>query len=325
MNIQSLILFLLFSFSLQSQEETVVLKTKTGDLEGSLLIVEGKETCPLVLIIAGSGPTDRNGNNSAMENNSLKLLAEELQKNNIASFRFDKRGVGQSSDVDKDESQMRPETFVNDVADWITLLSKDKRFNSIIIAGHSEGSLFGMLAAKNNSNVQGYISIAGAGRPIDIILKEQFEKVDPQAKKIIYSMLDQLKKGDTIANVPPLLYSVFRPSLQPYMTAWMKYNPQTEIKKLNIPILITTGSTDIQVKEIDAELLAKAQPKAQLKIIKNMNHVLKNCDTLDKEIQMGIYDNPELPLNKEFSLAVINFINEHFIPAKPVATPANKN
>jgi uncharacterized protein len=109
------------------------------------------------------------------------------------------------------------------------------------------------------------------------------------------------------------------------MTAWMKYNPQTEIKKLNIPILITTGSTDIQVKEIDAELLAKAQPKAQLKIIKNMNHVFKNCDTLDKEIQMGIYDNPELPLNKEFSLAVVNFINEHFIPAKPVATPANKN
>lgn len=262
MKLQAIALFFLFSFSLFSQEETLVLKTKTGDLEGTLLLVEGTTATPLVIIIAGSGPTDRNGNNSAMENNSLKMLAEELQKNNIASFRFDKRGVGQSSDVDKDESQMRPETFVNDIIDWITLLSKDKRFNYLIVAGHSEGSLFGMLAAKNNPQVHGYISISGAGRPIDEILKEQFEKIDPQAKKIIYGMLDQLKKGDTITNVPPLLYSVFRPSIQPYMTAWMKYNPQNEIKNLNIPILITTGSTDIQVKEIDAEVLAKAQPKA---------------------------------------------------------------
>ncbi len=148
------------------------------------------------LIIAGSGPTDRNGNNEEMENNSLKMLADALNKKGFAALRYDKRGVGQSSEVNKDEMEMRPETYVNDVKEWVDLLDKDKRFNKIIVIGHSEGALLGMLAAVNNKKVKGYVSIAGAGRPIDEILKEQFAGVPENVKEIIYGMLDRLKKGD---------------------------------------------------------------------------------------------------------------------------------
>lgn len=302
-----------YSLTSFAQDENLILKTSEGDLEGSLLLPVQKNPVPVVLIISGSGPTDRNGNNSEMENNSLKLLAQEFQKNGIASFRFDKRGIGQSATMHSDESEMRPETYIDDVKSWINLLAKDKRFSKIIVAGHSEGSLFGMVASQGNAQVQDYISIAGAGKPIDEILKEQFSKTPDNIKTIIYGMLDKLKKGDTLTNVPPIFYAIFRPSIQPYMIAWMKYNPQTELKKLKVPILITNGTTDIQVKEEDARLLAKAQPKARLEIIKNMNHVLKDCDTTDKEIQIKTYNDPELPLNKEFAKIIVDFVTENFI------------
>jgi len=324
MKIRFIILYLLCAFVVRAQDEIVVLKTGKGNLEGSLLLPEKKGPVPLVVIVSGSGNIDRNGNNEEMQNNSLKRLAETFQKNGIASFRFDKRGIGQSTGIHLDESEMRPETYLQDIKDWIDLLSPDKRFTKLIIAGHSEGAFLGMLAAVNNPKVNGFISIAGAGRPIDEILKEQFSDIPQSSKDIIYGMIDQLKKGDTISNVPPILYPVFRPGVQPYLIAWMKYNPQVEIKKLTIPVLITTGSTDIQVKEMDAQLLFKAQPKARLKIIKNMNHVLKDCATTDKELQKPIYSDPESPLNAEFSKVVVDFVTQNFLIKKTAPAPAKK-
>lgn len=309
MKITTLLLTLIISTSAIAQEEISILKTTTGNIEGTLLLPEQKTGIPVVLIIAGSGPTDRNGNQEEGTNNSLKFLAQEFQKKGIASLRYDKRGVAQSSDVsNKDEMELRVETYSDDVKSWIDLLEKDKRFNKIIVAGHSEGSLMGMIASSKNPKVSGFISISGAGRPIDEILKDQLSTVPDNIKTTMYSMIDRLKKGDTLENVPPIFYALFRPSIQPYMKSWMKYNPQNEIQKLKMPILIINGTTDLQVKVIDAELLAKAQPKAELKIIKNMNHVLKDCETTDKDLQKPIYDNADLPLNKEFCEEITGFV-----------------
>lgn len=327
LNLMKLYLFLLsflVSLNFYAQDVNLVMKTPEGDLEGSLLLPAQKTPVPVVLIISGSGPTDRNGNNSEMENNSLKMLAKEFQKNGIASFRFDKRGLGQSSDVHTEEMEVRPQHFIQDVRAWVNLLASDRRFSKVIVAGHSEGSLFGMIASQNNPKVNGYISIAGPGKAIDEILKEQFSKTPANIKTIIYEMIDKLKRGDSLGNVPPIFYAVFRPGIQPYLTELMKYNPQDEIKKLSIPILITSGTTDIQVKEEDAHLLAKAQPLARLEIIKNMNHVLKDCDTLDKEIQIKTYGNPDLPLNKEFARAMVDFVTINFIAPKPTELPKDK-
>ncbi len=293
-----------------AQEETIVLKTTTGEIEGTLTLPNNTKDLTLVLLIAGSGPTDRNGNNESMENNSLKFISDELRKNSIASVRFDKRGIARSRDAMTSEGDLRFDTYVNDVIGWVELISKDKRFSKIVVAGHSEGSLIGMIASAKTKNVKAYISIAGAGRPADEILKEQLSVAPTSVKDIVYPMIDKLKRGDTLGDVAPYLASLFRPSVQPYMISWLKYNPQEEIKKLTIPILILQGTTDVQVKEEDANLLAKAQPKAELKIIKNMNHVLKDCETNDKEKQMPIYNNPDLPLNKEFADAFVDFVKK---------------
>ncbi|HNW99389.1 MAG TPA: alpha/beta hydrolase [Bacteroidales bacterium] len=314
---KSILLFTILSFFTItngfSQEEPIILKTLKGEIKGTLTLPKNKNNIPVVLIIAGSGPTDRNGNSPLLgvNTNSYKLIAEKLQKNGIASVRFDKRGIGESKDTTFKEKNMRFENYIDDVKAWIEFLSKDNRFNKIIIAGHSEGSLIGMVASVDNPKVNAYISISGAARSIDEILKEQLALQPQSLKDLAFPMMDTLKKGDTLTNVPKYLYSLFRPSIQPYMISWMKYNPQEEIKKITVPVLILQGSTDIQVSESEANLLSTANPAAKKIIIKNMNHVLKDCDFIDKQKQMTtIYSNPKLPLNKIFVKEMISFIKE---------------
>ena len=144
----SCVLFLQPYFQAQpltSEESPVTLSTATGDIKGRLLLPANATTCPVVLLIAGSGPTDMDGNNPMMKNNSLKFLAEGLAQKGIASLRFDKRGIAGSAAAGKEESKLRFEDYINDVTGWIDFLAKDKRFTGITVAGHSEGSLIGML------------------------------------------------------------------------------------------------------------------------------------------------------------------------------------
>lgn len=293
---------------IRGQEEIVTVKTPTGNLEGTLLMPEGKLNAPLVIIIAGSGPTDRNGNQSDLENNSLKMLAEGLAKNNIASLRYDKRGVGQSEEAGKDEMELRFDDMVNDAALWVERMNKDIRFSSITVAGHSEGSLIGMLVAGKSKKVRAYISIAGPGRPADEVIKEQLEIAPEAVKAKMFPMIDRVKKGDTISSVPHIYYPILRPSIQPYMRSWFKYNPAAEIKKLKMPVLIVQGTTDIQVKVKEAELLAAAQPKAQKVIITNMNHVLKTVESTDREAQKPSYTEASIPINEEIVKVMSEFV-----------------
>jgi len=130
-----------------------------------------------------------------------------------------------------------------------------------------------MIAAAGNAD--GYISIAGPGRPIDIIIAEQIERQAPTLKEEVQNNFEILKKGETFQLKNQMLASIFRESLQPYIISWMKYNPTEEIKKLRIPVLLINGTKDLQVQVLDAELLKKAKPDAKLEIITDMNHVLK--------------------------------------------------
>lgn len=308
-------LFITFSLSAQSvvTKEAVTLKTATGDIYGTLKVPLSKKTVPIALIISGSGPTDRNGNNSQMKNNSLEMLSDGLFYKGIATLCFDKRGIAESKDAGKSEADLRFEDYINDVKDWINLLSDDNRFSDIIVIGHSEGSLIGMVAAQNNPKVKKYVSIAGIGQKASDILKWQLEKQlvgQPESvKDMIFSYIDKIDKGETISDVPSSLNALFRPSVQPYMISWFKYDPQIEIGKLNIPILIIQGTTDIQVTEEQAELLAKGNTKAKKVIIQNMDHVLKNSETTDQMAQYkSSYTNPTSPIKEEVVKEIADFI-----------------
>jgi pimeloyl-ACP methyl ester carboxylesterase len=289
-------------------ESEIVLKTSSGDIYGTLTVSNITKPSPIVLIIAGSGPTDRDCNSPmGIQTNAYKMLAVDLAKNGISSLRFDKRGIGKSKQAMTTESELRFETYINDVVAWISLLKTDKQFSSIIILGHSEGSLIGMVAAEQ-TNVEGFISISGVGKSADKVLQEQLKtKLPPQLVDESNKILDSLKIGKTVSNVNPNLVALYRPSVQPYLISWIKYDPAKEISKLKMPVLIIQGSTDLQVTVDDAKLLSASKPDSKLIIIDNMNHVLKESDT-DVQRNMATYRNPDLPLKTGLTEDIVNFI-----------------
>jgi len=289
-------------------ESELTLKTATGTIYGTLTIPNHTPTSPIVLIIAGSGPTDRNCNSGAgIQTNAYKMLCEGFAKNSISTLRFDKRGVGKSLPAMSSESDLRFETYINDVVAWISLLESDKRFSKVIVLGHSEGSLIGMIAAEK-TQTGGFISIAGAGRSADKILQEQIKsQLPPQLMIESNNILESLKMGKTVATVNPLLASLYRPSVQPYMISWIKYDPAQEIKKLKVPVLIIQGTTDLQVTMNDAKLLSAAKPGAKLEIIANMNHVLKDVDA-NVQTNLATYSNPMLPLKSGLVENLVDFV-----------------
>jgi len=301
----SLISFFSFAQEKNYKETDIRIPTKSAIIKGTLLTPILNKKIPLVIIIPGSGPTDRNGNNTSMKNNSLKFLAEELTKNNIATYRFDKSVLSLTkSDTTKIKS-LTFNTFINEAKSVIEYFKNTKNYSKIIVAGHSQGSLVGMIAANNIADA--FISLEGAGRPINEILIEQIEKQAPFLKDETTRVLNELKKKKLVSDFNPMLTSLFNKKVQPFLISWIQYNPQYEISKLNIPILIIQGTKDLQVKVEDAKLLHKSNDKSKLQLIENMNHLFKKIKG-DINENMLSYTNPNLPVMKELINPIITFI-----------------
>lgn len=308
LNLLTICLFAQPKFDPFTSESELVLKTSTGDISGTLTVPHNVNKSPIVLIIAGSGPTDRDCNSPlGLQSNAYKMLSAGFAKNGISSLRFDKRGIGKSKSAMKSENELRFETYINDVINWISLLKADKRFSRVILLGHSEGSLIGMVA-EQKANVSAFISVAGVAKPADKILREQFKgKMPPQLLFEFNKIIDSLKMGKIVIDVHPELLSLFRMSIQPYMISWIKYDPAKEISKVKIPVLIIQGTSDLQVPVENAKLLQSSKPGAKLKIIDNMNHILKESDS-DPQRNRATYKDPALPLKPGLVEEIVNFI-----------------
>ncbi|MBK3495763.1 alpha/beta fold hydrolase [Viridibacillus sp. YIM B01967] len=241
--------------------------------------------------------------------NSLKMLAESLAKEGIASIRYDKRGVGENTALMIKEEDLLIEQYVEDVNKIIKYVKSEDKFRNIHIIGHSEGSLIGMLAAQN-SKVASFTSLAGAGRPADVLLKEHLDsKLTPELKKESTEILASLKEGKPIANVSSELQILFRPSLQPYLMSWLKYDPAKSIQKVSAPVLIIQGARDIQVPVKDAQILKSHKEDAELMIVKKMNHILKDAPENFKG-NIATYSDPTIPLSPKLVEAISGFIQK---------------
>lgn len=282
-------------------------------LHGTLLLPDGDAKVPGVVIVAGSGATDRDGNSrlgaETLKNDSLKLLADGLAARGIASLRFDKRAIGASKVAGLDESTLRFGTYVADAAKWTALLAAEPRIARVVLIGHSEGALVATMAAETTP-VAGVVTIAGAGEPAAAVLRRQFHSgalpeplVGPAD-----ATLDSLVAGMPVAAPPPELLALFRPSVQPYLMSWLPLDPVKELAKLTIPVLVVQGSTDLQIGEGDAKLLAAARPDIRLVIVPGMNHVLKLAPA-DRAANVATYHDPSLPLAPGLIDAVAGFVD----------------
>jgi hypothetical protein len=296
--------------TVKKEKSNFIYKSPAGNIYGTLALPTGSKKVPVVLIIAGSGPTDRDCNSAlGLTSNAFLMLADSLQKAGIASVRYDKRGVGESKAAVKDEASLRFDDYINDAIGIIKMLKEDPRFSGVYVLGHSEGSLIGMIAAGRES-VAGYISVAGAGENLGKIAERQYSAQSDELGKKAKVILDSLKKGYTVKDIDPGLKMLFHPSIQPYLRSALRYDPSVEIKKLKIPVVIIQGTNDLQISVADAEMLKKANRKAKLILVDGMNHVLKQAPA-DREQNFATYNKPELPLSPAFMPGIISFVRHN--------------
>jgi pimeloyl-ACP methyl ester carboxylesterase len=312
------LLFVFFGAFCQNQtskfiESPVSLNLEHYTLYGTLTIPTQKTKKMMVaLFIAGSGPTDRNGNNTAGLNTyAYQKFCHSLAEKGIATLRFDKWGTGESKPQNaKEMAEKRDfDSEVSDAVAWIEFLKKDKQFKEILLITHSQGTLVGILAAqKMEGSISKLVSLAGVGRKGSETLKEQLSAQPKFVSDSANPIIDSLVSGFYVKNIPQFLEVLFKPSMQPYVISWFKYDPADELAKLAIPSLIIQGTSDIQIKVEDAKYLASKSKNAKLLIIEKMNHVLKTLESDDMNLNLATYNQPDLPITKELVEKVSDFI-----------------
>ncbi|MBL6852752.1 MAG: alpha/beta hydrolase [Alphaproteobacteria bacterium] len=295
-----------------SAAETEVTLDRNGTLRGTLLSPGSGPAAPAALIIAGSGPTDRNGNSPlGVQANSYALLAQALAAQGITTLRFDKRGIAASAAAMVAESDLRIQTYSDDAKAWAESLHADAHTDCVWLIGHSEGALLAEMVAQDNPHVCGVALVSGAGRKAGDLLRDQLAHALPDAlKQPALDGIARLEQGQTVDNPPPALMSLFRPSVQPYMISWLALDPAALIAKLRQPVLILQGDNDIQIAVDDARKLTAARPNARLVILPGVNHVLKIAPA-DRPGNLATYANPALPLAPGIADAIAGFMKEH--------------
>ena len=288
-------------------EEPMTVIVSGGHLKGSLVVPTAAMKVPVMLIIAGSGPTDRNGNNIlGVSAQSYLLLAHELAKKGIASMRYDKRFIGNSNDFKGTGSDATVQDFADDAVQCIKTLKADKRFSGVYIIGHSEGALLGMLASIKEP-VAGYVSLCGAGEPFDKTIDGQIKTTMPDSYEEASRVIKEVKKSPVLPKVSDPLKIIFNENTVVFVHSLFQYEPASIIRKVKVPTLIIAGTHDLQIPVGDAKLLAKSNSSAKLVIIENMNHVLKQSPSNTVE-NLKTYQDEELPVMPELIEALNDFV-----------------
>jgi pimeloyl-ACP methyl ester carboxylesterase len=272
----------------------VTLPSEPAPLHGTLLTPQGP-TRAVAVIIAGSGPTDRDGNSPmGVTAATYRLLAEGLAERGIATVRYDKRGVAQSAPAATAEADLRFDHMAEDARGWARLTTETTGQPYAWLIGHSEGALVAQVAANGTDGVCGLVLLSGAGRPAGAVIREQLATVPEPLKTQAFDALAELEAGRTTEG-PPALAALFRPSVQPYLISWLPLDPAALLAAYDGPVLIGQGSTDIQTGAADAQALAAAQPNARFVTWDGVNHVLKAAPA-DRTANAATYGDASLPL-----------------------------
>ena len=299
-------LLCVFTFSYSFSNDYVINSFDNHSIHGTLL-ESADSNSVLSIIISGSGPTDRDGNNTSLKSDYLKMLAEGLFENGVSSYRYDKRGVGNSIGNIQSGNDIKFIDYINDVVSIINHFKDIKEYKQIVVIGHSEGALIGMIASRLIAD--SFISIAGAGEDYLTLIQRQLSNRAPFVKSMSDSIIEQLRNNKIVDTVSPLMNNLFNPSNQRFLIDANRYKPVEEISKLDIPVLIVQGTNDIQIEETDAQMLDEAALKSRLEIIKGMNHVFRQASE-NYLLNMQTYGNPELPIDNSLVNLIVDFLNE---------------
>ena len=282
-----------------------------GPLAGTLL--DAGVLAPVVLIIPGSGPTDRDGNNPlGVTAAPYRLLAEALATKGVSTVRIDKRGLGGSKAAVADGNKVTIADYATDTHNWVASIRKRTGQRCVWLLGHSEGSLIALAAAQQPHGICGVISVSGAGRRLSDVIREQLRANPANAPLLDSAMtaLDVLESGQhvDVSAMHPALQKLFAPQVQDYLIDMFRQDPASLAAALKVPLLIVQGERDLQVSTADAKALAAAQPKARLVLLPQMNHVLKDVATDDRAANLATYADSSLPVDRDAVEAIAGFV-----------------
>lgn len=291
-------------------ESPYTIRSGTLQLHGTLTLPRGaKGPVPIVVIIAGSGPTDRNGNSlMGIKPNSYAQLAWRLAERGVASVRYDKRVLpGTNGQVNI--ASLSLEDFAADARAAADSLARDKAFSQVILLGHSEGAALALLAARDDPAVAGAILVSGLGRPLTVVLREQLSRQVDSATLVRYdTAMAQYLRGEQPTDVPPMLAMLFVPVNQNFMRSLAGFDPVAALQSVRQPVLIVQGGRDLQVRVMDAERMHSARPDAQVVVIPSANHVLKQATDTTLLGQLPTYQNPAIPIMPEVVSPIADWI-----------------
>jgi pimeloyl-ACP methyl ester carboxylesterase len=264
----------------------------------------------VVLLIPGSGPTDRNGDNPAGVSGGIyRQLSEQLAERGIATLRSDKRGMFGSTAAIANANAVTIADYVSDVRGWTRFLqARGKR--CVWLAGHSEGGLIALAAAQDSKGICGLILLAAPGRPLGAVLRAQLK---PKLPSEMFASADaaiaKLERGQRVdpESVPAPLAGLFNPAVQPYLMNLMAHDPAVLAARTELPMLIVQGETDIQVGVEDARLLAAARPGAKLVLIPGINHLWRQAPA-DEAANAATYRDAKIPVDPRVAAAIAAFV-----------------
>jgi len=279
-------------------------------LAGTLTVPRGaRGPVPVALIIAGSGPTDRNGNSVlGIRPNCYAQLAWRLAERGIATLRYDKRGLPGTQGM-FDFTRLSLDDFAGDARAAAESLARDRRFSRVVLIGHSEGASLALIAARQGAPVAGVVSVSGLGRPIMTVMHEQLSRQLDSAALVRYdTAMSQYLRGVQPADVPPQAAMLLLPMNLSFMQSWAAFDPPATIRAVRQPVLIVQGETDLQASVADAQRLHAARPDARLVVVPATNHVLKHTTERTLAGQNPTYKNPTIPIVPAVVAAIADWI-----------------
>jgi pimeloyl-ACP methyl ester carboxylesterase len=283
------------------------IEVKGGQLRGKLLLPKGWGPYPLVIIVPGSGTTDMDGNNYAVpgKSDAYLQLALALREAGVASFRFDKRGAGESYALAGPESDSRFDDFIEDAEAVVYLFLEDRRFSRITVLGHAEGGLVAASALNRlgagdailEARVRevSLILLCSTGRKAVDLVEASLAEAGPDKAAEAASIMEALKAGATVPAPSDFFADFFRPSFQPYLISWFKTDLVAELKSRKGSLHMVQGRRDLQVSLAEFALLAAARPDSPAIVLPGMNHVLKQVGG-DPEENYRAFSDPAFPL-----------------------------
>src|ERR1700722_4563635 len=279
-------------------------KIRVGAIDAVLTTPPDVERPPVVLLIAGSGSTDHDGNGPQVKPATLKKLSEQLVARKIATLRYDKRGAGGWKPEFGRPENFRFKDFVEDAVALVNYLRGSGKFSQVSVAGHSEGGLVAILTARRVPIDRLVLLVTAARRQGDLVKAQLEKKLSPDRLQPIVQAIDAIMAGQIVD--PPPQGLAIAPSMQPGIASAFTEDPIDPLKLIERPTLIVGGGHDLQVARLDFIALSAASPLAKTLWFPDMNHVL--VDVTDEDDNLAAYNQPERTLDTVMVDSVANFI-----------------